>query len=288
MNGADQRFNCTTAKAIDMVDYLAKAGHQPQRIRDKDYWYLSPLRNEKTASFKINRKINRWYDHGMGKGGNLIDFALLYHNCKISEWLQSLNGNFLSHETPPISEKTKEKLITIERAFPLTSPGLLNYLKQRNISFSTAHVFCVEVQYKFGEKIYFGIGFKNDLGGYEIRNPFYKNSSSPKGITTIKNTHQKVAVFEGFFDFLSFISMPQNPGSNPCSFCILNSLSFFETARPFLEAHDSIQLFLDNDKAGKNCAKYALQLHGKYIDGSKLYKGFKDINEWWQTKKPPS
>ncbi len=61
-------FNCGEARQIDMVDYLAKAGYQPQRIRDNDYWYHSPLRNERTPSFKVNRKINRWYDHGIGKG----------------------------------------------------------------------------------------------------------------------------------------------------------------------------------------------------------------------------
>jgi DNA primase len=270
-----------------MVDYLAKAGHQPKRIRDKDYWYFSPLRNEKTASFKVNRKINRWFDHGTGKGGNLIDFALLYHNCKITEWLQSLNGDFLSPQSPISDDKTTERLITIQAEFPLSSPALLNYLKQRNISLSTAHDFCVEVQYKFQEKFYYGIGFKNDLAGFEIRNPFYKNSSSPKGITTIKNATKTVAVFEGFFDFLSFISLKANNSAINYSFCILNSLSFFETARPFLEAQESIQLFLDNDNAGQNCTKYAIKLHPKYIDGSNLYKGFKDLNEWWMTSVLP-
>jgi len=62
------------AKQIDLVDYLAALGHRPQKIRNKDYWYHSPLRDEKTASFKVNRSLNVWYDHGIGKGGNLIDF----------------------------------------------------------------------------------------------------------------------------------------------------------------------------------------------------------------------
>ncbi len=288
MDNNRKSFTCDQAREIDMVDYLAKVGHLAQRIRDKDYWYLSPLRNEKTASFKVNRKINRWYDHGIGKGGNLIDFALLYHNCKINEWLQSLTGSFLAHQLSPVTNQLKTgKAITLIDEFTLSSPALLNYLKQRNISFSAAHLFCIEVSYKFREKMYYGIGFKNDFGGFEIRNSFYKNSSSPKGITTIKNAVKKVAVFEGFFDFLSFITLTENNGSTDYSFCILNSLSFFETARTFLEEHHSIHLFLDNDNAGRNCTKYALKLHSKYIDGSNLYKGFKDFNEWWIIKKLP-
>jgi len=280
-------INCNQAREIDMVDYLAKAGHHPQRIRDKDYWYLSPFRNEKTASFKINRKINRWFDHGIGKGGNLIDFALLYHNCKINEWLQSLNGNFLSHQSPAACERERQKLITIEETIPLSSAALLNYLKQRNISLSAANFFCVEVRYKFHEKIYDGIGFKNDLGGFEIRNPFYKNCSSPKGITTIKNNSRKVAVFEGFFDFLTFISIEQKFTANSYSFCVLNSLSFFEAARAFLEGHSIVHLFLDRDNAGFNCTRNALQIHPKYIDGSNLYRDFKDLNDWWVSKAVP-
>jgi hypothetical protein len=281
-----QSLNCDEARAVDMVDYLAKAGHQPQKIRDADYWYLSPLRNEKTPSFKVNRKINRWYDHGTGKGGNLIDFALLYHNCKITDWLQSLNNNFLLHQCKPQQQfLIKEKLILVKEELVLSSPALLDYLQQRNISLSVARLYCRELKYNFRERMYFGIGFKNDLGGFEIRNPFYKNSCNPKGITTIKNSSKKVAVFEGFFDFLSFLCLCQNNNDQAYSFCVLNSLSFFELARPFLESHNSIHLFLDNDTAGQNVTKYALKLQSRYIDGSKLYRTHKDLNEWW-IKKP--
>ncbi len=111
---------------------------------------------------------------GSGKGGNLIDFALLFHNCKINEWLQSLKGDLLQHQPPANKLKATEKLITVENVLPLSSHSLFSYLKQRNISLSLAKNFCVEVRYKFCERSYYGIGFKNDLGGYEIRNPFYK------------------------------------------------------------------------------------------------------------------
>ncbi len=279
-----EKMNCDEAKKIDMVDYLAKAGHHPQRIRDNNYWYLSPLRDERTASFKINRKINRWYDFGIGKGGNLVDFALIFHNCKISEWLQSLNGSFLPHQPPADNKKNTQKFIVVEKVSNLSSPVLLNYLNGRNISLSIARKFCVEIGYKFGERNYYGIGFKNDSGGYEIRNPFYKNGNSPKGITTIKNDTQKVAVFEGFFDFLSFASVLEKSGDNSYSFCILNSLSFFESARVFIEGFKCIHLFLDKDNPGRNCTRNAIQLHPGYIDGSNLYKRFKDLNDWWMNK----
>lgn len=81
------------ARQIDLVDYLHSAGHLPQKIRGNDYWFLSPVRDEKTASFKVNRKLNVWYDFGIGKGGNFIDFGILFHRCTVSELLQKLSAN---------------------------------------------------------------------------------------------------------------------------------------------------------------------------------------------------
>src|SRR5438552_9297642 len=89
-------LTCEQAKEIDLVDYLFVLGFQPQKIRNNDYWYLSPLREEKEASFKVNRKLNVWYDHGIGKGGDLIDLGVLYHHCTIPELLQKLKQNNLS------------------------------------------------------------------------------------------------------------------------------------------------------------------------------------------------
>lgn len=282
MNNSEQRLTCEQAKSIDLVDYLSALGHEPKRVIRFDYWYLSPLRNEKTASFKVNRTINRWYDHGIGKGGNLIDFAILYHHCTIGELLRSLQGHFSFHELSLQQPKPiqLENKIQILQDFILSSCSLLYYLKQRKIPYEIADLFCKEVRYQFNEKIYYAIGFKNDVGGYELRNAYFKNSSAPKSITTFRKGAVKVAVFEGFFDFLSFLFLFQNQDPSDWDFCILNSLSFFEKARPFLEQHEAIHLYLDNDEAGQNCSRYALQLDKKYVDESSLYKDYKDLNEW--------
>ncbi|MDQ6845614.1 MAG: CHC2 zinc finger domain-containing protein [Bacteroidota bacterium] len=69
----NNKLNCVAANRIDLVDYLSNLGYRPQKIKNNDYWYLSPLRNEKTASFKVNRKLNVWFDFGEGNGGDLVD-----------------------------------------------------------------------------------------------------------------------------------------------------------------------------------------------------------------------
>jgi hypothetical protein len=79
-------------------------------------------------------------------------------------------------------------------------------LQQRRIPLEVAECYCKEVKYELNNREYFAIGFKNDAGGYEIRNSYFKGSSSPKEITTCNNGAKEAAVFEGFTDLLSFLA----------------------------------------------------------------------------------
>lgn len=164
MSFRKQRLTIDEAKEMDMVDYLSSLGHEPSKIRSKDYWYLSPLRDEKTPSFKVSRRLNRWYDHGLGKGGNLIDFGIEYHHCSVSELLDRLNGNFSLHQ--PVSHSAKatdepEQKIKILGDYALAAYPLLHYLEQRCIPIMIADKYCREVRYQLNDKTYYGIGFKN-------------------------------------------------------------------------------------------------------------------------------
>jgi hypothetical protein len=284
MEFKEQKASCEKARQIDMVAYLAGLGYEPVKIRNLDYWYLSPLRSEKIPSFKVNQKLNRWYDHGLGKGGNLIDFALLYYGCTVGEFLKMLSGNLSFHQPlakviqPP--ENTKESQIHILRQGPISAISLCHYLQRRSIPLEIARRYCQEVRYQLQEKEYVALGFKNDAGGYELRNPYFKASSSPKDMTTIKNGGAEATVFEGFFDFLSYQAMPKNQPEKPTDFLILNSVSFFQKARPILENYPAIHLYLDRDNTGKNVTREALKISPKYGDKSSLYRLHKDLNDW--------
>jgi len=285
-----QGLTVNEAKEIDLVDYLSSLGHKPVKIRNNDYWYLSPLRNEKIPSFKVNRKLNRWFDHGLGKGGNLIDFGVEYHRCTVRELLEKLGSHFLFQQ--PLTHRPEiinppESKIKVLGDYALTSHSLLRYLEQRCIPVETARRYCREVRYKLNGKTWYGIGFKNDLGGWEIRNPFFKACSSPKSATTFKNDSNKVIIFEGFTDFLSFKALHKNLPGYTQDFVVLNSLTFFERARPFMEQHQSIHLYLDRDTTGKNYTRRALSLSHKYRDESRLYQNHKDFNDYLVNLRKP-
>lgn len=287
-----KKLSCAEARQIDLVDWLASLGHDPKKIRKQDYWYCSPFRDEKTPSFKVNRNRNIWFDFGDGKGGDIVDFGVRYFNCSVGELLQKLSYKQtlnLSFHPPLAGEKkddAKGKILILDE-YPLSSKALLQYLQKRCIAVEIAERFCKEIDFLLYGKKYTAIGFQNNAGGYELRSENFKGSSSPKDITFVDHMQQKVAVFEGFFNYLSFQTITLNKSKeltilpdSQANFLILNSLSFFEKSREKMESHQQIHLFLDRDKAGLKGTQHALQWSGKYIDQSTRYKLFKDLNEY--------
>ncbi len=294
-----EKLTCADAKQLDLVDYLASLGHQAQKVRNQDHWYLSPLREEKTPSFKVNRRLNVWYDHGTGKGGDLVDFGTLYHNCSVSDLLARLSqhqpeqtlsfqqSSFSSPSSPaqiPIAGEKKESpesRIVILDARPLQDQTLLDYVEKRCIPQEIARRSCREVDFLLYGKQHTVIGFPNRAGGYELRSEHFKGSSAPKDISFIDNRTEQIVVFEGFFNYLSFQAINKNKQAPLTNCLVLNSLSFLEKSRPLMEQYSQIFLALDRDTAGISHMKQALQWdRDKYIDRSDYYQGYKDLNEW--------
>ncbi|WP_276480998.1 toprim domain-containing protein [Paraflavitalea pollutisoli] len=270
-----------------MVDYLSSLGYKPQRISGKNYWYYSPLRDEKTPSFKINRSMNRWFDFSEGKGGNLVDFGVAYFKCTLPDFLQRLIAPGYHHS--PVQQPAKsvttspEDTIKINLVKPIESFPLIKYLRDRRIPPKIAAEHLREVNYSLHGKNYYALGFRNDQGGYELRNQYVKASSSPKASTFINQEASSLAVFEGFFDFLSYktITNPQNHGLT--NYLILNSASFFDQQLPTMRQHDTVRLFLDNDNTGNKLTTAALLLDPKrFIDERRLYRHYNDLNAFCQ------
>lgn len=291
-----EKLNCKTANQLDLVTYLESLGHEPSKIKNFDYWYLSPLRNEHTPSFKVSRKLNLWYDHAIGKGGNLVDFGIAYFRCSVSEFLQLLNGNNISpavgfpinnnYQQSSSSIGTRENDIHFNRIIivdvrTLESKLLLDYLEKRCIGKELAKQHCKEVDFSLNGRKQTVIGFENVSGGYELRGEKFKGSSSPKNITFINTQNRSVAVFEGFFDYLSFIEINQKSDKLQTNFLILNSLSFFNKSWELMDKHEKVNLYLDRDTIGMKCTQEALRRQPeKYVDQSFLYEQKKDLNEW--------
>ena len=94
-------------------------------------------------------------------------------------------------------------------------------------------------------------------------------------------SHASVMVFEGFIDFLSYLSLANNihPVSDTV---VLNSVVNLPKAVPFLSRHPVIHTFFDNDEAGRKATADLIRLcpRSEVIDQSSFYSGHKDVNDY--------
>ena len=276
-----KRISCESARSICIVKTLERLGYFPSRTSEREAWFLSPLRSETQASFKVSLPLNRWYDFGIGKGGNVIDLVCLIWKCSVMDAL-----SYLSEELPVLSysgknefreRKTKPKNIVL-RVKTIEHPLLKSYLISRKISISVARTYCREIWYTCNERKFFAVGLENHLQGWELRNLYAKSSTSPKSYSFRQKDKQHLIVLEGMFDLLSLAIISPAEVENS-DLLILNSLSFIPDVLPLLENYVSINLYLDRDFPGIEATGNLLGSSPRSIDRSSIYTGFKDLNE---------
>ena len=279
--------------------------HYGKRTDHINEMYYSPFREEASPSFHINIKAGGfyWYDFGSGadRGGLAVDLVALLENCtrgKAVDIVASIAGNgayrYSSLQAPAqrasCSRQTPAVIIDSE-GDRFRMRRLIEYAeKQRGIPCRLMQRYCKEVQLHFmgrENRRYIVIAFQNNAGGYSYRNTFIKGCSV-SAHTTIDcsgrfndvPTSDAVYVFEGFFDFLSWMAM--NDKSRPgTDVCVLNSVNNLNRSLPYLQRHKKINVFFDNDEAGRMALKQLEERLGKDAvqDMSSLYAPHKDLNE---------
>ena len=288
-----------TAKQIKIADYLHSLGYSPVKQQGINLWYKSPLREETEVSFKVNTERNQWYDFALGKGGGIIELAshlyatdyIPYILERIAEQTQHIRPVSFSFGKQSFSEPSFQQLEIVQ----LASPALLSYLQERGINIVLAKRECSEAHFTHNGKRYFAIAFPNISGGYEIRNRYFKGCIAPKEISHIKQpekTRETCYVFEGFMDYLSFLTLrqescPNYPELDGQDYIVLNSVSNVSKALYPLGSYERIHCFFDNDRAGMEALQQIRMEYGRdlYIrDASQTYSGCKDLNEYLQKK----
>ena len=279
-------------KRYPIVEYLERKGIKPVRKTPTYVMYRSPLREETHPSFKVDTEKNLWIDYGEGRGGSIIDLCMRMEGCTLSEAIRRLgqnapdNGtyNFLNdfvpnNPQPVMAVNGARRLIEISDTLP---PHLQDYLtKERCIDLEKAMPFLKCISYEVRSRLYQAIGFANLSGGYELRDDkTFKGTIAPKDITPIfEDMEQPVCLFEGFMDFLSFLSMKEEV-TNHC--LVMNSVSnVARTIRYLNDRHlTHIRAFLDNDEAGRRAVQDFIKAGFHVEDMNIHYKDFKDLNEY--------
>lgn len=293
---------------VSLVEFLDRLGHQPTHRSGRDLFYKSMLRNENTPSFCVNDQLDVWFDHGGAnlsgiKGGNIIDFGLAYwHPTTFPEVLRKINDIMSlpirqisldpDRQKRPRLRGTRIANYKIQDIKELgNNSSITKYLEKRGI-LEQAQGKIKEVYYaieggpKKG-KTYFSAGWQNENGGWELRNRIglfeFKACLGRKGISFVNGSSKKLALFEGFLDYLSW--RKDHPNS-PDSIIVLNSVNLLDIGIEKAKTYSQINAYFDRDKAGETAFRLLQQNLPHAEDCSEAYTGFKDYNEMLLARKP--
>ena len=279
-------------ESTDLVSTLKLLGYEPLRKSGGELFYLSMLRdNDSSPSFCVNEKSGLWYDHGMGKGGSVIEFALSYwahlpFKDAINELLKisgQLPGELVNRpqQVKQTSLLMREPSYIIREVKPLgTNNSISDYLKSRGI-FEVAQDYLKELYYSIKlqdntRREVFAAAWQNELDGWEVRNMNFKGCLDKKAMSFIAGNDSKINLFEGMMDFLSWKKLfPSDPSSS----LILNTLSFLTPAMERAKIYPAVEVFFDHDKAGRKATAEVLASMPHAIDSSAIYAGYNDLNE---------
>jgi hypothetical protein len=275
------------AKKVSIPLLLANWQHNPTSINEREFTYLSPLSNERTPSFFVNIQKNVYKDFSTGNGGDAIDLTRKFFGYDFKTAVAYLLGfvkhnrqsdfSFSGHTQAKPPQAATDSKIRILSNEPLTNSVLLGYTLERGISKGISQKYLRQITYLNKGLRYYGIGFANDAGGFELRNPKGFKAKTQNGITVFDASTDDVLLFEGFFDFLSALELYQErPLQKTC--IVLNSNVNVRLAYPYFKG--TVNCFLDNDASGKATVNKIVSLGYTVTDYSQsLYPEYKDLND---------
>lgn len=237
-----------------------------------DVYFHSPLHNEHTPSFKVNTNLHKWHDFGTSQHGDVIDLIRLLNHCDYKAACLFLSqGNFCGYVMK--ESLGKEKEIDVKE---ITTSSLIEYATQRSVAINVLRTYCKEIH----QGNYYYIGFPSANGGWELRNPFFKGCIGRKSYSHIAMGSDKVMIFEGFFDFLSF----RSSCDNPFDAIILNTTAMVNAIIPLLSQYRCVHTYLDNDQGGRSATEFLMRFRADLTDHSPNFAPYNDVNDFISAK----
>lgn len=294
-------IDMSTMENISIVDFLSRLGHHPVKKSGREFFFHSMLRETKkdTPSFTVWDAGGKWIDRGGAgetniKGGGIVQLGLAYWPQlsfvevlhKITE-VNNMDVSLIPEYRPPekyAPEGEKESYkFELVNTRPIGSNYVLTqYLKSRGI-LEVASDHLSEVYYRRTDKTedqptFYAIGWQNEHGNWEFSNAKgFKSSIGAKGVSIVKGNPDHVVLFEGRFDYLSWLKEKQ-PEILPTAI-ILNSIVYLDKVIGRIRDIPKIDVYFDNDGPGKKCTTQLIAEVGHAVDRSYEYQGFKDYNE---------
>lgn len=292
----------TLKDTCKITDYLAAHGYEPVKYKNGEWYYSSIGVQERTPSFRVNAHKNVYQDYSgnqeaTGKCGDILRLVQALECCDFTDACHRLATSEFTPFKQLITDSgqaIEKQEIQVTGVGTLTRKVLIDYVESRQIAKNLADLYLKEVDYLNGHTQYFSLGFGNDSGGYALRSPptrfnkqGFKGQTKPNYYSTLQPNHEtsRCNIFEGFFSALSCLQHYQRFYFDNRTY-VLNSLSNFSKLLPNIPEHiTQLNLFLDNDDAGR---KWTEKLQGlgrwKIVDYASIYSPHKDFNEFLTQK----
>ena len=188
--------------------------------------------------------------------------------------------------------KKKTGAIEIQQVKELYSFPLKEYLTQErkiNLNIASRYIKEIHCQIPATNKTFYAIGFHSGEA-YALRNKNFKGfAGTGADITIFDYKTSNILLFEGFMDFLSYLTA-KNINEPSFTSVVLNSSAMIGRFIAYIQNNpniSSIDYFRDRDELeGKNAGLKTLsdlkeQLPAIEIhDKSEAYPEYKDLNEW--------
>lgn len=296
------------ALQVPIRDILA---HYNIIVTDNKKVCRSPFRDDHGPSFHIYDD-NHWVDYGSTDGHIRGDSINLVEKIEGLDFKQAvdlilrISGNPFANDGSDIpvctprrhtaqreeDKQSGQAMQRIDQVIDVRHPALLNYARSRCIPPNVLRRYCKEVHYTYLPKNshLFGIGFRNDEGGWVVRTaPYAGNPKGNKidviasGMSTIpcNGGSDTAYVFEGFFNFLSWVVIYGTPDRD---IYVLNGK---ENAKKLAGCASRgvrvLYFYVDNDTAGREAFDTLSRLAGCTVeDVSDFYRGegLDDLNDY--------
>jgi Toprim-like len=279
--------------SVSIVDLLSRLGYRPVKKVHGEYYFHSMLREtgdeDNGPSLAVNDKKGFWYDHGKKFGGNIIEFGIKYWpGATFPEVLEKIAQacSFIADNSPvkPVYAKTREPKMPHYGIIEIKDLGhsapIMNYLESRGVA-RVAEGRLKEVYYYVEDENkkrynFFAAGWQNENGNWVVRSLSSPLSLGPNAISFLPGSVGQLSVFEGFFDYLSWLT--EHP-FQPDSILVLNSVSNLAAGIDKATGFNHITLYFDHDPAGRKATLDFIAAIPHASDGAHIYGGHNDYND---------
>lgn len=220
--------------------------------------------SQRTGSIAVDDQTNVWYDHSAGRGGDVIEAVKVFESMTFPQSVQRLAVSIPTSIITPKKKAQPASKIEIESIAKINHPALINYIKSRGLEPSEIANFAKEVHWKNKGKSYFAVGFSIESGGWVLRSSIFKGNILGGGISIqILGKPERIKIFEGWFDFLSYIKFSE---ASDFKAIILNSTANLSLCLMLniLQENKNVDLYLDNDATGEKYTKSFLKIAQVY------------------------